>query len=191
MRLGEFAAVQTGFPFRSRVKHDPQGSITIVQMRDIDDANLLHTREAIKTALPAGKGHHLLRGGDLLFRSRGWSNGAALVTADIGTAVLAAPMLLIRRRADAVLPAYLCWFINAPHTQALFAAMSEGTSVRMISAEALKDLEIPLPGMKSQRRIVAAATLAEREQTVMADIALRRHRLMTSALMQYAQKADK
>ena len=187
MHLGEIADVQMGYPFRSRLEHDPQGDIAVIQMKDIDEANLLHSEEAVKVALPKGKTHHLLRAGDLLFRSRGRSNGAALVSAGLGAAVLSAPMLLIRPHG--ALPEYLCWFINAPTTQAQLAVLAEGTSVRMISAEALKALDVPMPSKAAQQRIVRAAALAEREQSLMAQIAARRQRLTTSILMQHAQKA--
>jgi hypothetical protein len=184
MHLGELAEVQMGYPFRSRLEHDPQGDVAVIQMKDIDDANLLHAAEASWVALPKGKTHHLLRAGDLLFRSRGRSNGAAQVLDDIGPAVLAAPMLLIRPHA--VLPAYLCWYINAPATQAQLAALAEGTSVRMISAEALKALEVPLPSLATQQGIVQAAALADQEQTLLARIATLRQRLNTRLLMKLA-----
>ena len=184
MKLGELAEVQMGYPFRSRLEHDPRGDVAVIQMKDIDDANLLHSEEAIRVSLPKGKARHLLRAGDLLFRSRGRSNGAAQVLDGIGSAVLAAPMLLIRPHR--VLPEYLCWYINAPATQAQLAALSEGTSVRMISAEALKALDIPLPSLATQQRIVQAAALAEQEQSLLARIATLRQRLTTHMLMKLA-----
>ncbi|MBK1731459.1 restriction endonuclease subunit S [Thiococcus pfennigii] len=184
MNLGELAEVQMGYPFRSRVEHDPQGDVAVIQMRDIDDANRLHAEEAIRVALPKGKSHHLLRPGDLLFRSRGGRNGAAHVQEGIEAAVLAAPMLLIRPHS--VLPAYLCWYINAPVTQARLAALAEGTSVRMISAEALRALEVPLPPPAMQQRIVQIAALAEQEQALVARIASLRQRLTSHRLMQLA-----
>jgi hypothetical protein len=46
-------------------------------MKDMDDANRVHVDRAIRVELPPGKDRHLLRAGDLLFRSRGRSNGAA------------------------------------------------------------------------------------------------------------------
>lgn len=174
-----------GYPFRSRLEHDPQGDVAVIQMKDIDDANLLHPDEAIRVALPKRKTHHLLRTGDLLFRSRGRSNGAAQVQDNVGLAVLSAPMLLIRPHG--VLPAYLCWYINAPATQAQLATMAEGTSVRMISAEALKTLEVPLPSPATQERIAHAANLAEQEQTLLARITTLRQRLNTHLLMKLAQ----
>ena len=187
MYLGKLAEVQMGYPFRSRLEHDPQGDVAVIQMKDIDDTNLLHAEEAIRVVLPKGKTHHLLRVGDLLFRSRGRSNGAAQVLEGIGSAVLSAPMLLIR--SHGVLPEYLCWHLNAPATQAQLAAMAEGTSVRMISAGALKALDVPLPPLAVQRRIAQAAALAELEQTLLARIATLRQRLTTHILMKTAHEA--
>jgi len=188
MNLGELAEVRMGYPFRSRLEHDPQGDVVVIQMKDIDDANLLHTEETIRVTLPRGKARHLLRVGDLLFRSRGRSNGAARVLDGIGPAVLSAPMLLIRPYK--VLPAYLCWYINAPATQAQLAALAEGTSVRMISAEALKALEIPLPSPIAQQRIAEAAALAEQEQSLLARIATLRQRVTQHLLMKSAHETS-
>lgn len=189
MNLGEVAEVQMGYPFRSRLEHDPRGDVAVIQMKDIDDTNLLHPEDAIRVALPRGKTHHLLRAGDLLFRSRGRSNGAARVLDGIGPAVLAAPMLLIRPHG--VLPEYLCWYINAPATQAQLAALAEGTSVRMISAEALKALDVPLPSPATQQRIVQAAALAGQEQALLFRIASLRQSLTTHLLMKLAHEATR
>ena len=186
MNLGELAEIQMGYPFRSRLEHDPEGDVAVIQMKDIDDTNLLHVEDAIRVTLPKGKAHHLLRAGDLLFRSRGRSNGAAQVLDGIGAAVLSAPMLLIRPHA--VLPAYLSWYINAPAIQAQLAALAEGTSVRMISAEALKALDVPLPSLAAQQGIAQAAALADQEQALLARIATLRQRLTTHLLMNSARE---
>ena len=184
MKLGELADVQMGYPFRSRLEHDPQGDVAVIQMKDIDDTNLLHAEQAIRVTLPKVKSHHLLRAGDLLFRSRGRSNGAAQVLEGVEPAVLSAPMLLIRPRN--VLPAYLCWYINAPATQVQLAALAEGTSVQMISAEALKALDVPMPAPVTQQHIAQTAALAEQEQSLLARIATLRQRLTNHMLMKLA-----
>lgn len=189
MKLGDLANVRTGYPFRSRLEHDPAGDVVVIQMKDIDDANLLHPENALKVSLPEGKGRHLLQVGDLVFRSRGRSNSVALVAANMGATVLAAPMLLIRPHG--VLPAYLHWYINTPSTQAALAAMSEGTSVRMISKDAIQDLDVPLPSMARQRQIVAIAGLAQQEQALLAAIAAQRKRITEGLLLRHAQKQMK
>lgn len=185
MKLGEVAGVRMGYPFRSRLEHDPRGALAVVQMKDIDDASMLHVDHAVRVDLADIKEHHLIRRGDLVFRSRGRTNSVALVSADIGPAVLAAPMLLIRP--VKVLPAYLLWYINLPRIQAALAAQAEGTSVRMISKAALEALEMPVPSHRKQQLIIEVSALATTEQGLLEQIARERKRLADGVLMRYAR----
>ena len=186
-KLGQVASIRMGYPFRSRLEHDAMGTIAVVQMKDIDDASALHVEDAVRVELADFREHHLIRPGDLVFRSRGRTNSVALVSADIGPAILAAPMLLIRP-VD-VLPAYLLWYINLPATQATLAAQAEGTSVRMISKTALEALEMPLPSRRKQQLIVEVSALAMAEQGLLEQIAKERKRLADGVLLRYAKNA--
>jgi hypothetical protein len=185
MKLGEVAEVRMGYPFRSRVKHDPAGNVVVIQMKDIDEQNNLHADEATRVSLAGRLDRHILLRGDLVFRSRGASNSAALVEMDLGDAVLASPLILIR--AHAVLPAYLQWFINSQKTQAKLTSLAVGTSVMMISTDILKDLEVPVPSLINQQRIAEIASLSLREHTLMARLSGQRRRLAEGVLMRYAK----
>ena len=184
-KLGQVASIRMGYPFRSRLEHNAAGALAVVQMKDIDDASLLHVEDAVRVDLADVKAHHLIRPGDLVFRSRGRTNSVALVSADVGLAVLAAPMLLIRP--VEVLPAYLLWYINLPAIQAGLAAQAEGTSVRMISKAALEALELPVPSPRKQQLIVEVSALATLEQGLLVQIAQERKRLADGAMMRYAR----
>lgn len=186
-KLGQIASVRMGYPFRSRLKHEATGSIAVVQMKNIDDANQLHIEDAARVELGDFKEHHLLKVGDLVFKSRGSSNSTAMVSADIGPAVLAAPMLLIRP--TKVLPAYLCWYLNQPATQAKLAAQAKGTSVLMISKAALEELDIPTPSRQKQELIAESAQLGATEQRLMEQLARVRKRLVDGILMRYARNS--
>jgi len=188
MHLADIAETQSGYTFRSKLKPEPEGDISVVQMKDISDTNRLELGEVFRTSLPSGKPkRHLLQPGDLLFRSRGRSYGAALVPERIGSAVLAAPLLRIRP--TKVLPEYLYWFINTPGVQERLTALATGTSVQMITIDALKSLEVPVPSLARQRVIAHASALVEREQALMQDIAARRMTLATHILMKTAIEA--
>lgn len=183
--LGQVASIRMGYPFRSRLEHDAASAFAVIQMKDIDNASLLHVEDAIRVDLTDVKEHHLIRQGDLVFRSRGRTNSVALVSADIGPAVLAAPMLLIRPLK--VLPAYLRWYINLPKVQAVLAAQAEGTSVRMISKAALEGLEMPVPTQRKQQLIIEMSALAEAEQGLLENIARERKRFADGVLTRYAR----
>ncbi|MEZ5613520.1 MAG: restriction endonuclease subunit S [Rhodocyclaceae bacterium] len=188
VKLGQISEVRMGYPFRCRLEHEPEGEVAVIQMKDIDGDEIQHLGDVTRVSLPDGKAHHLIQEGDLIFRSRGRSNSVALVGPNIGKAVLAAPMLLIR--SGDVLPAYLMWFINLPLTQATLAALSEGTSVRMISKEAIQDLDIVVPSIQRQRLIVEIAALEQREEALMADLAAQRKRLINGVLMRFAKNSQ-
>lgn len=189
MRLGDLADIQLGYPFRSRLEHDPAGDVAVVQMKDIDDANQLHRETMVRVTLPKRGDHHHLRAGDLLLRSRGRNNGVALVPEGLPRAILSAPMVRIRPNPSKALPAYLHWYLNTPAGQAQILAMAAGTSVQMVSVEEIKSLEVPLPSLKRQAAIADMAQLAQREQQLLSNIAGVRQRLITHILMNETKKA--
>lgn len=184
------AEVRMGYSFRSRVEPLTAGDVAVIQMKDIDESNLVHVEGLVRVRMPDLKGHHLVRPGDLLFRSRGSTNSAALVGADLGRAVLAAPMLLIRPTADALDPAYLQWFINLSVTQAELANQAAGTAVKMIGAAALAALPVTVPPLATQRHIVEAARLAARESALLDRLKERRRALIDSQLLRRAQQSE-
>ena len=188
--LGDIAEVRTGYSFRSRLEVDADGDVAVIQMKDIDDSNLLHPESLARIQMPALKDRHLVQKGDLLFRSRGGSNSASLVASSPGRAVLVAPMMLIRPRPDSVVPAYLQWFINLPATQSALAGQAEGTDVKMISKATLEQLAVLWPPLEVQRLIVEIAQLASRESQLMQELIGRRKALTMRILMGKASESS-
>lgn len=186
--LADIAEVRMGYSFRSRLEADAQGDVAVIQMKDIDDANLLHPEGLVRVQMPDLKDRHLVQAGDLLFRSRGVTNSAALVGGGLGRAVLAAPMLLIRPQTNVVEPAYLQWFINHPSTQATLAGQAAGTAVKMIGKGVLDHLKVVLPPVEKQRRIVEVAQLASREAALLEELRERRKALLEGILMRSAEE---
>lgn len=185
--LRDIAEVRMGYSFRSRLEVDAEGDVAVIQMKDINDSNLLHLKGVAHIQMPDLKDRHLVQQGDLLFRSRGGSNSASLVAASLGRAVLAAPMLLIRPQTESVDPAYLQWFINQPDTQNTLAMQAAGTAVKMISKAALEQLPIAIPPLQDQRRIVEISRLAAREAELMQALMRRRKTLIEKILLRKAQ----
>jgi len=187
--LVDIAEVRMGYSFRSRLETDAEGDVVVIQMKDIDDANLLHPEGLARIQMPDLKDRHLVQVGDLLFRSRGVTNSASLGGGGIGRAVLAAPMLLIRPRTEIVEPAYLQWFINHPATQAVLAGQAAGTAVKMIGKGVLDNLKVVLPPLERQRLIVEVAQLASREAALLEELRGRRKALLEGILLREAQEA--
>src|SRR5262249_31510148 len=157
----DIAEIRTGYSFRGRLEPHPAGTVSVIQMKDIDRSNSLQAEGMVRILAPKDFDKHLVRPGDLLFRCRGESYSAALVDHDLDHTITASPMMLIRPLKQTVDPAYLRWFLNQPSTHNALASVAAGTAVKIINKAALEKLSIPIPPMETQRRIAAVGKLAE------------------------------
>lgn len=135
------------------------------------------------------KEHHLVRPGDLVFRSRGLATTSAILREDPGKALVAAPLLRIRITVETVLPEYLNWFINQTLAQTFLASRAKGTSQKMISKHALESLEIAVPSLDRQKAVADLAALGEQEQDLTQKIVERRSQYLSARLLELAQGA--
>lgn len=185
--LQNIADVQAGYSFRTRLESMETGSVAVIQMKDLTDSNQVRCDQLAKVDMDAPKGHHLVRPGDLIFRSRGLTSTSALLLDNPGVAVLAAPLLRIRITSDSILPEYLNWYISQPLAQSYLTSCSEGTSLKMISKLSLENLEVFVPSIARQRLIVETALLAAEEQRILRTLTEKRNQYLSSKLLQLAQ----
>lgn len=186
MRLRDIATVQIGYNFKYRLENIEQPSGYAIQMKDLTDDNRLNTEDLFGVELEEIKEKYLAKENDLLFRSRGKTNTAALVNCEISSAVIAAPLFRIRVNTEKVQPGYLCWYVNHPSSQAYFATMAKGTSVQMIDKRSVEELSIQVPAMKVQKAIIDLDNISREEQFIMKELSEKRHVYMDAILMQYA-----
>ncbi|MBV1768612.1 MAG: restriction endonuclease subunit S [Candidatus Desulforudis sp.] len=185
--LRELARVQMGYSFRTRLELMEPGEIAVLQMRDLTDENRVDCSGLLRIEMEKLKEHHLVKPGDLVFRSRGQVSTSAILTEDPGKAVVAAPLLRIRVNSQSVLPEYLHWFINQPTAQAFLASRAKGTAQKMISKQALESLEVCVPPLDRQRTIVELAVLVEEEQNLMNRLAGKRRQYVSTIMMQLVE----
>ena len=183
-QLKNIASVQVGHSFRSRLEQTPSGNVAVVQMKDLSEDNRLNEGNLALVRMRKLKQNQMVRRNDLIFRSRGMNNTAALVDCEPEPAIVAAPLLHIRVHEPSVLPAYLCLYINLPVSQAFLQSQATGTASRMIGKKALDALEVQVPGVSTQQRVVELNRLAEREQILLASLSEKRKQLTDSKLMQ-------
>ena len=186
IKLKDIASVQMGYSFRSRLEPDQKGNIAVIQMKNLTEDNLVDHQSLSLVKLNDFKEHHKAELNDLVFRSRGQTNTAALINEKIGPSVVAAPLLRIRIEKNSILPAYLCWFINQPSSQIFIQSKSNSSAMRMTGKSVLEDLEIVLPSIEIQQRIVALEKLSSQEQHLMSKLRNNKRQLMNKILRKLA-----
>jgi len=185
LKLKNLASVQMGYSFRSRLEASEGDGVAVIQMKDLLDVNTVACDGLVKIDMETVKEHHLVQRGDLVFRSRGQLTTAAVLLDDPGKAVVAAPLFRIRvTRPGKILPEYLNWFIGQRDAQAYLTSRAKGTVQKMISKQAIEDLEVALPSLKKQKLIIELASLSVQEQTLLHTIADKREQYISTVLMQ-------
>ena len=180
--------MQMGYSFRSRLETSEDGSVAVIQMKDLLDDNTVYCDGLARIEMDDIKEHHLVRRGDLVFRSRGLVATSAVLLEDPGKAVVAAPLLRIRvTKPDKVLPEYLNWYISQRDAQIFLTSRAKGTVQKMISKQAIEDLEIALPSLEKQKTILELASLVAREQTLLISLADKRGQYISTELMRFAK----
>ncbi len=188
MKIKKLATVQMGYSFRSRLEVSEGGGVAVIQMKDLLDDNTVGCDNLVRINMEAMKEHHLAHRGDLVFRSRGHVTTAAVLLENPGKAVVAAPLLRIRvTKPDTILPEYLNWYISQRDAQIFLTSRAKGTVQKMISKQAIEDLEVALPSLEKQKSIVALATLSAREQTLLHTLSRKREQYIGAVLMRVAK----
>lgn len=187
IELKNIASVQMGYSFRSRIEAKGSGAVAVIQMKDLTDDNRVDCSGLTQVDMEPPKAHHIVRPGDLFFRSRGLTAASAILADDPGVAVVSAPLLRIRVDEQVVFPEYLNWFISQASAQSYLASRAIGTAQKMITKEALENLEVFIPSLERQGAITALAALADEEQRILNRLAIKRRQFSSTILMRLAR----
>lgn len=155
MPLAKIAQVRPGLSFREAIRHVEGGSISVVQAGDIGVDGVINPAELLRIAVvPVQGGIPELKQGQVLLQSRGQSYRAGVVPPHHGAMVATASLLVITPGAT-VLSAYLAHFLNDPVTQAELRKRAAGATIANLKRSELEDLEVLVPSLEDQKRIVA------------------------------------
>lgn len=191
MRLAELSDIHSGYTARGRLDPLPEGGVPALQLRDVGASGEAPGPDFQRYDLDKLSDRYLVRGGEVVFRSRGEPNAAAAIPDPLPEPVVViVPLVIIRPNRDRVLPEYLAWAINQPDAQRRLCAEAQGTSLRMIPMAALEGLEIAVPDLLTQRRIIDLAALARQEGQLLRQLAARRETLVSAVLVDAAKAAD-
>ena len=183
LRLRDACSIQVGYTARRRLVPVANGGIAAIRLQDVQPGSQVAPGQLVRVVADRLSDKHLVKVGDVVFRSRSDHNTAAALGDEFDEPALALlPLFILRPRCSIILPEFLAWAINQPTAQRHFDRVARGTNMRMISRSGLSGLEIDIPGRETQRRIVAVDALARRERILSIRAAERRRRLIARLL---------
>ena len=182
------ADIQIGYTARGRLE-PMAGGVRAIQLRDTSPDGRSGDEPVDRFRLDDVPARYWARSGDIVFRSRGDRNTATTLGDEFDEPAVAVMPLVIIRPKPHVLAEYLAWYMNEPAAQRHFDRGARGTGIRMIPIVCLASLEVPVPAMDTQRAITAAASLARREFILAGQLAEKRRRLISAALLSTARES--
>lgn len=186
MLLPSACTLQLGYTARARFEPAADGML-VIQLRDVTDDGV-EPGHLMRVQLHERVDRYLVREGDVLFRSRGERNIAiALGLPFSEPAIAVSPLMVLRPKKEVINPAFLAWSINQPDAQRHFDTIARGTSIRMVPKASLEDLAIDVPDLETQRRIVAIANMAAREEALLRSLAAAKRTLINRLLAERAK----
>lgn len=189
MRLADACTIHTGYTARGRLEPAAAGGVLAIQLRDISPEGIIDPERLTRIQLDGLADRYFVRAGDVVFRSRGERNTASALDERLQEPALAVlPLMVLRPKRDVVTPEYLAWAINQPPAQRHFDSAARGTNIRMIPRSSLDDLELDVPDLATQKKIVAIDILAERERELSLVAAESRRKLTSLILVERANR---
>ena len=164
-RLGDIVKISTGV----YEKPASEGNVYYVQARYFDSGKKWISTIKPDLAYSARLEKHLLKPSDVLLAAKGNNPFAVVYSGKIKPAV-ASSLFMVLKPNDEVLSEFLSLFLNHLHTQRLLLDASKGTSLASFTIGDVSSLELNLPGIEKQKKIVEYCQLVDKRKAIISEI---------------------
>lgn len=187
-KLKNLAEVSSGYQTRKGVEERPNGTHYLLQIRDFNKARTSVNTEGMMRISPPGMAPEShLREDDVLFLAKGQKNFSWCVGRLPELPTLAASYFFVLRPRPEVEGEYLAWFLNQEAAHRHFARLAtKGAHMPIVRRDVLESLEVPVPDLATQRKIIELADLAEEQGKLLAELAEKKQALATAACLRAA-----
>ncbi len=159
--------IQVGYQAKTRIKENVQGTHRLIQSKDFDPYHILRS-ENLTAFFPERKPEiYAVRKGDILFQARGMVHFAYCIEEDLKDTLAAASFYILRLRHENLIPQYLAWWLNQSKAQAYFRTQARRSIMSFVSKNTLSQLQVHIPPVSVQEKVVKIVTLARHEQSLL------------------------
>jgi restriction endonuclease S subunit len=179
--LKDLTDINPGYPFRGKIEEQDCGSVSVVQMKNVDDLHQLDRSSLIKTELQGRKSPNWLQQSDILFIARGNRNYAIYLDKITEQAVCSPHFFQLQvTEKQTIHPAFLAWQINQPFIQRYLTRSTEGGVIGNIRRSVLEEIPVVVPPISQQLSIVALDNANRHQQALFQQQITNNHRMMNA-----------
>jgi restriction endonuclease S subunit len=183
MKLKEISNIVPGHQFRTKIFPEDKGNYSVILMRNINNDNTINYKDLLKTNIEKIKPEQNISKNDILFRAKGNNNYASYIDKELENTTTNTHFFIIRNHSEKILPEYLAWYINQKPAQIYFLKHSPGTVIPIVTNKNLGNLNITIPDISIQKKIIQIHKLSVKEQNLSKQIIYKKKRLVEALLI--------
>lgn len=187
-KISHFSRLFSGLQSRKGVKLEAHGSHFLLQIRDFGESRKSVDWESLGRINATGVDpESYLQAGDVVFLAKGARNFAFAIPESIPSPLLAGSYFFVLRLKQEAFAPYVAWFLNQEPARRHFVRnATTGAHMPVVRREDMENLMVPLPPLETQHKIVEFAGLAEKQSTLLAELAEKKKALATAACLRAA-----
>lgn len=152
VKLGDISKISYGYTAKASFE---QGSYKFLRITDIQD-DRVDWGSVPYCEVEADKVDRFrLSAGDIVFARTGATTGKSYLLCDVENSVFASYLIRVKPNQSKVLPAYLSYYFKSSEYWEQIGLGISGAAQGGFNASKLADLQVPLPSLAAQQRIVA------------------------------------
>ena len=158
VKLSDVVEIMLGQTFRGKAESsDPSSGIKLIQIKDIIDTRITNIEHLPYADLPSEKSKIKIQPNDLLIPLRGNRFITSLFNFDSSDVEVTTTnqIAILRASTNKMNIRYLLWYLNSISGRNSLAQISKGATIPAIKRSDLESLEIPLPEIQEQLKVVA------------------------------------
>lgn len=160
------------------------GEVACLQGGQFDELGRLNRPPDTFIDLSDKSKKHLLQKGDVLLAGKGFRNFAWHYGGEYAPTVASSIFFILRPNPAVLLPEYLTIFLNLPASRGWLGAQGAGSNIPSIRKSTLQQMEINLPPLGMQQKIIELNAIHQQEVILMEKIMEKKTLLFESALHQ-------
>lgn len=185
IKLGEIAEVLNGYQERKKLKVK-EHFVFSIQPKDIEkDCLEINENNLEKHFVPKEMDKYLLQKNDVLFLHRLNFRAAYLADSDFKDGKQYVPLqnlLILRIDESKINKGYLSWYLNQGAAQNEINRRIEGTTLPYISRKEVMELNIDVPDLETQKKVVELYNLHLKEKKLVSEIQEKKDLLINQIL---------
>jgi restriction endonuclease S subunit len=183
VKLHEITEIKTGITFRNRLLDNLDGDVEVIQMKDVDSSCNISDR-LIRISSDNIKTRHYLQPNQIILLAKGKNTRACLITEASKKRVISSAFFSLKiKQPQQVLPYYLQWFLNLPQSEEYFKSNASGTSMFSLPMSVLKNLDIALPTIDVQKKVIKIVQTRQQEKTTLYELEEKKDTYIQQLLM--------